>query len=155
MPAIGVAQRPRCHNRERRRRPPHCRGPVPPVGRVAVAGRRCGDDGFSGGKFGRYVLPTWQTGLVFRSHLSWFSFPPGCIGIRRIWAVHVCGFSGDAMASSHLVRSARSASKVRAGVAGVPLWVPLKNCVSSSGGWSASTRLSRLSATSQEKLARM
>jgi hypothetical protein len=44
-------------------------------------------------------------------------------------------FSGDAMASSHLVRPARSASKVRVGVAGVPIWVPLKNCVSSSGGW--------------------
>jgi hypothetical protein len=56
-------------------------------------------------------------------------------------------FSGDAMAFGHLVRPARSASKVCVGVADVPLWVPLKFCVSSSGGWSASTGLSRPSAT--------
>jgi hypothetical protein len=52
-------------------------------------------------------------------------------------------FSGDVMALGHLVRPARSASKVCVGVAGVPL----KICVSSSGGWSASMRLSRPSAT--------
>ena len=55
--------------------------------------------------------------------------------------------TGDVMDFGHLVRPARSASKVCVGIAGVPLWVPLKICVFSSGGWSASTRLFRPSAT--------
>lgn len=51
-------------------------------------------------------------------------------------------FFGNMMAVGHLVRPACSAaSKMRIGDAVVLLWVPLKICVCSSGGWSAATRL--------------
>jgi hypothetical protein len=94
----------------------------------------------------------WEMGSVSRSHqFRWFPFPPGLplSGELELSTVEASDiqFSGDAMALGHLVRPARSASKVRVGVAGVPFWVPLKICVSSSGGWLASTRLSRPSAT--------
>ena len=92
--------------------------------------------------------------------LGWFPLPTSSGGLLPLRGVSLSGdlglstaeasdirFSGDVMAFGHLVRPARSASKLCVGIAGVPLWVPLKICVFSSGGWSASTRLFRPSAT--------
>ena len=92
--------------------------------------------------------------------LGWFPLPTSSGGLLPLRGVSLSGemelstaeasdirFSGNVMAFDHLVRHARSASKVCVGIAGVPLWVPLKICVFSSGGWSASTRLFRPSAT--------
>ena len=92
--------------------------------------------------------------------LGWFPLPTSSGGLLPLRDVSLSGelelstaeasdirFSGDVMAFGHLVRPARSASKLCVSIAGVPLWVPLKICVFSSGGWSASTRLFRPSAT--------
>ena len=101
-----------------------------------------------------------RSGFYQLVKLGWFPLPTSSGGLLPLRGVSLSGemelstaeasdtwFSGNVMAFDHLVRHARSASKVCVGIAGVPLWVPLKICVFSSGGWSASTRLFRPSAT--------
>jgi len=105
--------------------------------------------GSSGGKFYQLVESGWSSSPTFSG--GFFSLQgvssSGDLGPSTVVASD-CRFSGDAMDVSHLVRPARSTSKMCVGVAGVLLWVPLKICVSSSGGWSAATRWFRPSATS-------
>ena len=96
--------------------------------------------GSSGGKFYQLVESGWSSSPTFSGGFfplrSVSSF--GDLGPSTVVASD-CRFSGDVMVVSHLVRPARSTSKMCVG---------LKICVSSSGGWSAATRLFRSSATS-------
>lgn len=97
----------------------------------------------SGGKFYQLVGSGWSSSSTFSG--GFFSFrgvsSSGELGPSTVEASDI-RFSDDVIAVGHLVRPARSASKMRVGVAGALLWVPFKICVSSSGGWSAATRLS-------------
>ena len=98
-------------------------------------------------------LPTWETGLVFRSHLIWwFTSPSGCSLLRRGGvdaASGVCPFfTGEVMADGHLAWPARSSSIRHVGFPDMLLLVPfLNSAASSSGGWSAPRHLPRPPAT--------
>ena len=75
-------------------------------------------------KLGWFPLPTSSGGLLpLRGVLLSGELGQSIAEASDIW------FSGNVMAFGHLVRPARSASKVCVGFAGAPLWVPLKICV--------------------------
>jgi hypothetical protein len=105
--------------------------------------------GFSGGFLGRYVYQLVKSGWSFAPTFSGGFLPlrggllAGVLGMLVVEAPDSL-LSGDAMAPGHLVRPVRSAGKKHVGVAGMLLLVPFKTFEeSSSGGWSASTRLFR------------
>lgn len=97
----------------------------------------------------RFSLPTCGIGLVSAPTSSRGLFPlRGALlaGVPGMLMVVAPGslLSGDAMAIGHLSRPGRSAGKRHVSVVGVLLLVPFKAFESSSsGGWSASTRLFR------------
>jgi len=79
--------------------------------------------------------------------LGWFALPTSSGGLLPLRDVSLSSelelttaeasdirFSGDVMTFVHLIRPARSASKVCIGIADVPSWVLLKICIFSSGG---------------------
>ena len=83
--------------------------------------------GSSGGKFYQLVESGWSSSPTFSG--GFFSLrsvsSSGDLGPSTVVASD-CRFSGDVMPVSHLVRPARSTSKMCVGVAGVLFWVPLK-----------------------------